>query len=196
MNPLDDFLMTKHGAPMMPSPSMGSVFGKAMLTGGAGALMTAGVAAAGIAASKIYDAATKVRDFRSMMSSPFNTDLHEHYTSRPRDFNAAYSSLRSVNPDFSKDPMIAGTYMRRMMTYDPASAGGTLVESLSHRDRGPSPMMEALTSGGREGMKAGLTRGLAEHRENELHPIQQGEKGQEEIRRHILQQAGQRRGNT
>lgn len=186
MNPLDEFLMAKKGA-AMPSPSMGSVFGKALLSGGAGALATAGIAAAGVAVSKIYDAATKMRDFRAMMGSPFNADLHEHYSSRPHEFNAAYSSLRAVNPDFSKDPMIAGTYMRRMMTFDPASAGGPLIESLQHREKGPGTGMEAFLAGGREGVKSGLSKGLQEHHEREMYPILRQEKMEDDISKMMMQ---------
>lgn len=121
-----------------------------------GALATAGAAGVGVAAHKIYDAVTKARDFRQMLGSPFNADLHDHYTSRPAQFNHAFSSLRSVAPDMSKDPMVAGLYMRRMMAYGPDQAGGVLVEALTHTDKTPSPMLEAFTRGGASGAQEAI----------------------------------------
>ena len=169
---------------------MGGEFSHALTTGVAGALATAGIAGATVAASKIYDAVTKNRDFRGMLQSPFNADLQSHYESKPKEFNAAFSSLRTLNPEFSKDPMVAGTYMRRMMTYDPGSAGGLIVESLQHRKNFESPVQEAAISGGREGAKAGIGTELS-HRQSEASDSRRAASSQQQaLLQHMLQQRG------
>jgi hypothetical protein len=158
MSAIDDVLAMKKRAAIPGAVSdFGKDLGKA-LTGGVGAgLAGAAVGGAGIAASKIYDAMTKARDFRSMLGSSFNSDLHGLYKERPKEFNEAYSSLRSFNPAFAKDPMVAGVYMRRIMTLDPHGAGGALVESLQHRKAMPeSPMQDILVRGGAEGAARGF----------------------------------------
>jgi hypothetical protein len=138
MDPLNEYLMEKHGG-QLSFPGMGRTAGDVARTAGskfleklpeAGATMAvgAGVAVGGIAAAKIYDAVTKRRDFRSMMAS--NQDLEEEYARDPKMFNQAFTTLRRFTPEFSKDPLIAGTYMRQMMS-SPATAGGVAVSALS-----------------------------------------------------------------
>jgi hypothetical protein len=46
-----------------------------------------------------------------------------------------YSSLRRFNPAFAKDPLVAGTFLRRMS--ESVVPGGVLTEALSMRDRVP-----------------------------------------------------------
>lgn len=153
--PLDAYLSEKHG-----SSQFARNVGGAVAAGVGTAVGAAAVAATGVAASRIVDAVTKARDFKRMLASPFNADLHDTYRSRPREFSAAYSSLRSMNAGFAKDPMVAGTYMRRMMSYDPTSAGGVLIDAVSHRDRIPSPIEEAFLRGGMQGAHTGYAEGL------------------------------------
>jgi len=141
------------------------------ISAGLGAVATAGVAAAGPAIQHIYNAMTKKRDFNSMMQSPFNADLHEHASSRPKEFNAAFSSLRTMTPEMTKDPMISGQYMRRMMVMSPDTAGGTLLEALERQGKmAPNMVMEAFGRGAGEGAKAGLGDSMrgqqAEHQSN------------------------------
>lgn len=126
--------------------------GKSLAVGAGAGIAGALVTGAGVAASALYGAATKARDFREMMGSSFNEDLHAMHQERPRQFNEAYSSLRSVNPAVTQDPMTAGVYMRRMMTYDPSGAGGVILESLNatkeiHKAR-PSPMAGSFQGAG------------------------------------------------
>ena len=106
-----------------------------------GGLLAAG---AGVAAQKLYDAATKARDFRSMLEA--NPDLAQHHEEQPRLFNQMFSTLRTFNPSFSKDPLVAGNYMRQMME-DPVHAGGKVVETLDYRDKMRSPLMSAFGGG-------------------------------------------------
>lgn len=156
MSIFDDILeMKKKAAPV----SMGQVgkkglgflgnMGKATAIGAGAGIAGAAISGAGIAASKIYDAATKARDFRAMMGSSFNADLHDYYHQKPRQFNEAYSSLRMMNPEFSKDPMVAGNFMRQMMENRPEVAGGVLLQALhARRDVPPSPMLETFQRSG------------------------------------------------
>ena len=156
--PLDDYLLEKE------ANAFTQHLGPAVTAGLGTALAAGAVAATGMAASHIYDAVTKARDFKSMLASPFNRDLHEMHQSRPQEFNAAFSSLRSINPDFSKDPMVAGSYMRRMMEFSPTAAGGVLVEALGHRDRFPvSAISESFMRGGQQGAQSGFLESMKEH---------------------------------
>jgi hypothetical protein len=152
MSIFDDVLKTKTADPAdMARKSMGFAghLGQSLATGAGAGLAGAAIAGAGVAASKIYDAMTKARDFRAMLGSSFNSDLMDYYRQKPKQFNEAFSSLRSANPSFSKDPMVAGNYMRRIMEMRPESAGGAIVESLSHRkDVSESPIFDAFTRSG------------------------------------------------
>ena len=113
-----------------------------------GALGVAGglaVAGAGMAAQKAYDAVTKTRDFRAMLDA--NPDLAAKHQESPRLFNQMFSTLRTMNPSFSREPIVAGAYMRQMVG-DEEHAGATAVEALEHRDKMRSPLMAAFSGGG------------------------------------------------
>lgn len=114
--------------------------------GGAVGLVGAGL---GAAASKIMDAVTKRHDFRQMLE--YNPELQAHHETNPKFFNQVYSSLRTANPSFAGDPIIAGNYMRRMMDA-PEGAGGLLELARTNR-----PKEETLYGKmSLEGAKAGL----------------------------------------
>lgn len=134
------------------------VHGVNALGQGVGTAVAAGaLTAAGMAAAHIYDAATKTRDFRAMLASPFNEDLHELYRNDPKKFTAGFTSFRNVSPDLSKDPMTAGHYLRRMMTYadrDPGMAAGPILESMQFAGKHPSALSEIAHSGGEAAGKA------------------------------------------
>jgi hypothetical protein len=118
-------------------------FGSKLPEAAAGAASSAavglGLAAGGVAASKIYDAITKRRDFRAMMEA--NGDLHEEYAKDPKLFNQMFSTLRTFQPAFTKDPLVAGTYMRQM-TGSPLTAGGVAVQALGQGKDIKHPMRE------------------------------------------------------
>jgi len=131
-NPVEDYLQTKEaqgpgflsrmgrGFKSFMSPeNIGVVAGSAMM---AGALDFPGDVA-----RKAYYAITKKRDFNRMMEQ--NPDLQQLRQENGDQFNAHYTSLRSVNPEFASDPTVAGTYMRQM-SMSPATAGKVIVESL------------------------------------------------------------------
>ena len=137
-NPFEDFV-SEYGQVEEKTAGFGSAvkgfgrdFGSALGYGAATAAATSAIAGVGVAAKKIYDAATKTRDFKNMMS--FNPDLQEHHERDPRMFNQMFTSLRTMNPAYSKDPLIAGTYMRQMVD-SPLSAGGKLTDALGTRDK-------------------------------------------------------------
>ena len=143
-NPLDEFLedfgpkektaINWAGAQDMAVRGLSGV-GKGLAQGAGAAAAAGAVGAVGLAASKIFGAATKARDFRQMLS--YNPDLQEHHDRDPRMFNQMFSTLRTMNPQFSSDPIVAGSYMRRM-SENPMTAGGIAVESVGHRDKLPS----------------------------------------------------------
>jgi len=84
------------------------------------------------AARKAYGAATKNMDQKQMIE--VNPDLVEYQQRDPRKFNQHYSSLRHLNPVFASDPVVAGSYMRRMSEF-PENAGNILVESIGNAPR-------------------------------------------------------------
>lgn len=133
MNPLEDFL-SEYGH-RTKEAGMGEVFRNAAAVAGATAAMGAAITGVTYGARKIMDAATKGRDFNNMLA--FNPDLKGYQKHNPQMFNQMYSSLRSMNPQFAKDPLVAGTYMRRM-SESPESAGGILTDSSSLRSHAPT----------------------------------------------------------
>jgi hypothetical protein len=108
---------------------------QAAIGAGTSAAVGAGIAGIGVAAAHIHDAATKRRDFVRMMD--MNADLHDAHARDPKLFAQMYSSLRRFNPAFAKDPLVAGTFLRRMS--ESVVPGGVLTEALSMRDRVPDP---------------------------------------------------------
>ncbi len=118
---------------------------------GAGALTAAGAAsfAALVGASKkLYDAATKARDFSRMMEA--NADLRAHHEADPAGFNRLFTSLRTFAPDATRDPLVAGSYMRRGMESPVESRGNTAVSAMSDMGRVQTkmgPLSEAAMTG-------------------------------------------------
>lgn len=110
----------------------------------------AAVAGVGLAAQKIFDAVTKRRDFRQMLE--FNPDLQEHQASNSKMFNQAFSTIRSMNPTFSRDPLVAGAYMRQLVQ-NPQTAGAVAGQLLQARGNVPAPMLEGFGQGAREGLR-------------------------------------------
>lgn len=96
--------------------------GPAALAAG-GAMMT-GI---GMAAKKITQAIDKRRDYKQMMQ--VDPELAEFRKKDPRFFNAAYSSMRSINPTFGGDPLTSGALMKKMLD-NPTNAGLILAGSV------------------------------------------------------------------
>lgn len=154
-NPLEDFIedfgQTKEA---VGARDVAGAFGNAAMTAGATAVIGGAIGGIGFAASKIYGAATKSRDFRKMME--YNPDLQEHHERDPKMFNQMFTSLRTMNPAYSRDPLVAGTYMRQMAD-SPLTAGGKLTDTLSTRDKFKNPADKIL-----EGASAAGTGGFME----------------------------------
>jgi hypothetical protein len=106
-------------------------------------------------AKKLYDAITKKRDFRTMLEH--NEDLREHLERDPKFFNQAYTSLRSVNPQFAAEPMIAGHYMRQMMEF-PLHAGSKIELALQGASQHGSPVLDQTMRGVLQGAASGMNR--------------------------------------
>jgi hypothetical protein len=166
MTPLETFLLEKRAAEKkagfmssfrQSAKQIPEALGAATAQGAATAAVGAGIAGIGMAASKIYDAMTKRRDFQQMLK--VNPDLAEHQAANPAMFNHMFSSLRVHNPAFTADPIVAGTYMRRM-SESPLTAGGVAVEALGHRESTKSPQLDAFLRGGFEGAKSGVKSGF------------------------------------
>jgi len=124
---------------------LGSHTGQALGTAAA----TGAVALAGVAVSKLYDAATKARDYRAMLAT--NPEVREFAKTNPTRATALFSSLRQFNPEFSRDPFVAGEYMRRFSEY-PGREGGYLIEAAGQRAR-EEPVLDTYLKGGIEGVK-------------------------------------------
>jgi hypothetical protein len=119
-NPVEEFLLTKQALGINlrgVGDALRSPTAKRIGAGALGAI-GAGVGAAGFAGAvgateKLYLAATKAHDFRQMMEA--NPDLHAHQQADPAGFNRMFTSLRTFAPDFTREPMVAGAYMRNAM---------------------------------------------------------------------------------
>jgi hypothetical protein len=173
-NPVEEFLAVKE-----KTAGMGSSFTNAFsklpqhmghAAAGAVAAGAVGLAGAGIsaAAGKIFDAATKGHDFRSMMQA--NEDLHPHYEADPKKFNLMFNTLRTMNPEYSKDPLVAGSFIRRMIE-SPMGIGGIAGEALQHRGDFP----ESIFGTAHEFARGGAQTGAAESMKDKFHAPQQAE---------------------
>ncbi len=105
-------------------PGWAGGMGKSMASG---AGMVGGAVAAGIAyalAGDMYDAAkrgiTKSRNYQAMMSQ--NPDLKEMPA---KNVQQAFSVLHHFNPEFSSNPIVAGSWVRRQATYGEDVLGNT-----------------------------------------------------------------------
>lgn len=111
---------------------MGESAAKGLLAAGGAALGAGAIAGATHGVQKAYDAATKARDFRSMLES--NPDLAQAHGEDPKLVNQMFSTLRTFNPAFTRDPVVAGSYIRKMVS-DPMHAGGVATDALQFRDK-------------------------------------------------------------
>lgn len=141
-------MTTKEALSMAPLKPFGQQVMGGIQTGLSGAV----VSGVGIAAQKAFEALTTSRDMRQMMANPYNKDLKEHHERDPAAFNAAFVGLRKANIAMAQNPMTAGTYVRRMMTYDPSAAGGVLLDAMQLKEKGPGVLQEAFHEGGRMGV--------------------------------------------
>jgi hypothetical protein len=92
--------------------TMGVEAAKGVAGAAAGALALAAVPAA----KKIWDSIESRRVFKEMVQ--LNPGLAQAQQENPMVFNAAYNSLRRLNPVYAGDPMVAGALLERMMSPD------------------------------------------------------------------------------
>jgi hypothetical protein len=112
-----------------------------LATAAGGAALAGGAAAF----AKIRNSISKKRDFKQMMAT--DPELAQLQKEKPKFFNQAYSSLRNVNPTFGKDPIVAGSYMRKMMA-NPDAAGLTLAQSIKAPQADSGPVGAEFSLGG------------------------------------------------
>jgi hypothetical protein len=120
----------------------GQLIGQGATKGALGAAGALAVGGAVVGAQRLYEAATKARDFRAMLEA--NPDLVQKHEENPRLFNQMFTTLRSFNPSFSSDPVVAGGYIRKMVE-EPTSAAGLVTDALSFRDKTRNPLVDQIT---------------------------------------------------
>lgn len=106
------------------------------------------ITAVPVAATKIYNAITKQHSFNQMMEQ--NPDLHDIRAMEPKRFNNFYSSLHNMNPQHAQDPIVAGSYMRKMLA-EPSNAGFAVSEGMRSTTEPRESFQEALHRGGDRG---------------------------------------------
>jgi len=167
-NAVEEFLTLKESA-VAAHPGafarFGQHFSHAAVGGLATAAVGAGITGAAMAVNHILDAATKSSDFKQMLAA--NEDLHEHYNTDPKRFNMMFSTLRTMNPEFSKDPLVAGAFMRQMHE-SPTGIAGIAGEALKHRGDFPDHMMDSLSQYGRAGAQSGIGESFKQRSGKEL----------------------------
>jgi hypothetical protein len=130
--------------------TMGQNAVKGIIGAGTAALGAGAVAGGIYGANHLYNAATKAHDFRQMLAA--DQQLAALHAENPRLVNQMFSTLRTFNPSFTRDPVVASQYVRHM-SEDPATAGGVAVEALQSRDKMKNPLIDhvsrAMFAGGK-----------------------------------------------
>jgi len=150
MNPIDEALAAKASMTKEASGGLRGLIGDAgkavmkdarrgAVEGAAGALAGAAALALVPAAKKVFDGIQSRRDFKQMVQMyPGLADVHR---GSPEMFNAAYNSLRRVNPTFGQDPLIAGSYMSAFFSgqHEPHELGKLISGTVKQPNPGPRP---------------------------------------------------------
>jgi hypothetical protein len=160
-NPVDDFLAAKDEIEGVEKDAgfFGSMRGEIARGGGLGgtvgrylpaAAVSLGVAAAaggiGRAFNAIRNRLTKQRDYKNMLSA--NPHLAKEDASKVQ---MLYNSLRSMSPSMSRDPLIAGSFVRSSLELSPES--------------GPAvpPATAQMLAKTQESLSKAKSKGLAQH---------------------------------
>lgn len=142
-NPLDEYFMEKaalFGMKPETSKRVGEVARDTAIQAG----VVAGMSMVVPVGQKILDAVSKRHDYNQMLKQ--NPDLSDLREDAPEMFDNAYTSLRRMNPEFARDPIVAGSFMRQIGG-NPESAGRVIVESLKARKGLTFPFQNALNTG-------------------------------------------------
>jgi len=164
-NPVDEYLESVGGSKtasfmseargaagqVFSGGNIGGHVASAALVGGLGYVLPR-------ATDKIYRAITKTRDFRSMMEA--NPGLQIAMDRDPAMFNRHFTSLRNMAPEFTADPVVAGTYMRRISD-NPDGAGTMILEAAAMRPGHGSVSWDSKT-------KSPTTEGGPQHHESNI----------------------------
>ncbi len=121
--------------------NLGAAAGRGVVNAGFAAAGAGAVAGAAVGAQKLYDAATKARDFRAMLEAdPRLAQMHQE---DPRRVNQMFSTLRTFNPGFTRDPIVASHYVLQMAE-SPGIAGSVAVGTLDYRDKAKNPLVDKV----------------------------------------------------
>lgn len=154
-NPAEEFLREKRafsfGGAAKGALGAGKNFAGIAGTAAAMGMGAAAFAGTTAAAGRLYSAATKSRDFRGMLEA--NPDLKTHLKEDPAGFNRLYSSLRTLAPEFAKEPLVAGHYMRQGMEGPIEGRGGIALNAVQQRKpQQLGPTSEAALEGYMKGL--------------------------------------------
>lgn len=144
VDPLTAYLQTKKAGVFdavkkrVSSPQFAEMMTDRAVGAGLAAGATAAVVGGAAATKAIYEAATKARDFRRMLEH--DPELEQAHQQNPKLFNAYYTTLRTFNPEFSRDPVTASTFMHKMLAGGSSHAGGVAAETLQYRGKIKSPV--------------------------------------------------------
>lgn len=141
-NPIEEYLSEKTagfagnfanevGNALRPG-NLGTLAGRGLVGAGMSAVGAGAVAGATHGVQMLYDAATKAKDFRLMLAQ--DAELAQRQQENPKLVNQMFSTLRTFNPAFTRDPVVAAAYVSKMVG-DPMHAGAHAVEALQYRDK-------------------------------------------------------------
>lgn len=148
MNPVEEFLAEKRADAL---PTHGRSFGNAFAQGAGAGIASAALEGLASAATKIMDAATAKGHFREMLE--WNQDLKDE---NPKWVNQAFRTLRHFAPDMSKDPLVAGAMVRRMVVSGLEGAPGVIQEALSGQKNMDGLVRKAYGQGVSKGVGEGI----------------------------------------
>jgi hypothetical protein len=151
-NPVDEYFSVKEALFGLNPGTMGKLKG-ALSSAGVQVGVGVGVMAAPAVAQKVFNAVMKHHDYNKMMEH--NPGLEDIRREDPKRFNNLYSSLRRMNPEFSRDPFVSGSYMGRLMVAGSEGAGGVLIDAARVRPGMALPTVgDAWRSASQSGSKA------------------------------------------
>lgn len=152
----------KTAAPAWMSSPMAKTLGTAAGVAVAAPLAGAAIGGLGDAAKGIYNAVTKKRDFNAMLE--FNQDLRGMHKQDPKIVNAAFSTLRRINPQYSRDPLVAGAFVRNLSM---APEGAFQSANMAQTKAPPSMMEQGYMGNIGAGVHAGMGHAMDESPQSE-----------------------------
>jgi hypothetical protein len=150
MNPLEEFLAEKSAESFLGKH--GPAFGNAFAQGAGAGVAAAALTGIAVGTSKIIDAATSKRDYRSMLA--WHPDLQAH--DQPQNVMQAFRTMRRFAPDMTKDPLVAGSFVRQMLASDFAGTSGMIPTMMSAQKNIITPVQDAFVSGASGGVSQGI----------------------------------------